>query len=393
MGKRSAQPARRPVSRRDFLAVGGLSVVGLPAAERAAKLRARLGRGPKTVVLILMNGGASSLETFDPKPTAPKEIRGPYRAIETAANGVFISETLPRLAERAKKFSLVRSVFHQAAPIHETGLQLLQTGTMGNRLGPAASFGSRLNRGDTLSDETTVPAYVVTPARLALEYAPAYPADGPGEDAGAVEPAVVYEGLRMDAESPRPMFAEKFETQPYEIQDAYGHSSFGRTLWNARQLVEYGASWVTVNLFDSLVNQVTWDSHGAPSAPATIQDYGRTLCPQFDRALSGFLDDLQATGLWNDVLIVCTGEMGRTPRINPRAGRDHWTKCWSALIAGGGIPGGQVIGQSDARGAEIADQPVPVLELTTAAFRAANGQAGPETEALASPPALAAIGL
>src|SRR5436190_12501872 len=151
MPRKSAQPSRRPVSRRDFLAVGSLSVVGFPAAERAARLRAQLGRGPKTVVLVLMNGGASALETFDPKPSAPKEIRGPYRAIETAVSGVFVSETLPRLAERAKKFSLVRSVHHAAAPIHETGLQLLQGGALGNRKGPVSAYGSRLESNDSIA--------------------------------------------------------------------------------------------------------------------------------------------------------------------------------------------------------------------------------------------------
>jgi hypothetical protein len=372
MPRKSAQPSRRPVSRRDFLAVGSLSVVGFPAAERAARLRAQLGRGPKTVVLVLMNGGASALETFDPKPSAPKEVRGPYRAIETAVSGVFVSETLPRLAERAKKFSLVRSIHHAAAPIHETGLQLLQGGALGNRKGPVSAFGSRLEPSDSIVDETTVPAYVVTPARLHLDPEQAFPSDGPGADLGA-SPAVVRDGIVEAVEAPRTVYAERFEKQPYEIQDAYGHSSFGRRLWNARQLVEYGASWVTVNLFESLSGRATWDCHGSGTAPGTIQDYGRTLCPQFDRAMAGFLEDLEATGLWNDVLVICTGEMGRTPRINRMAGRDHWTKCWSALVAGGSVPGGQVIGQSDSRAAEVVDHPVPLQELSSAAFRAATG--------------------
>jgi hypothetical protein len=388
MPGKSAQPSRRPVSRRDFLAVGSLSVVGFPAAEKAARLRAQLGRGPKTVVLVLMNGGASTLETFDPKPTAPKEVRGPYRAIETAVAGVFLSETLPRLAERAKKYSLVRSVHHTAAPIHETGLQLLQTGGLGNRKGAVSSFGSRLGSNESVADETTVPAYVVTPSRLHLDPPPAFAADGPG--AAGPGPAVIRDGIVETVDSPRTVYAERFEKQPYEIQDAYGHSSFGRRLWNARQLVEYGATWVTVNLFESLNGHVTWDAHGTGSAPGTIQDYGRTLCPQFDRAMSGFLDDLETTGLWNDVLVICTGEMGRTPRINRTAGRDHWTKCWSALVAGGTVPGGTVIGQSDARGAEVVDRPVPLQELSEAAFRAATGTPADNDAPVTS---VAAIGL
>ncbi len=348
-------------------------MVGLPAAERASRLRASLGRGPRTVILILMNGGASSFETFDPKPSAPKEIRGPYRPIETAVPGLFISETLPRLAERARRFSLIRSIHHTAAPIHETGLQLLQAGSLGNRRGPAVAFGSRLHRGDGLADETTVPAYVVTPARHRLEHGPAFPADGPGLDAQASEPAIVRDGFVEAPEAPRPVYSDRFETIPYEVQDAYGHSSFGRRLWNARQLVEYGASWVTVNLFESLAGQVTFDAHGLASAPATIHDYGRTLCPQLDRALSGLLDDLETTGLWNDVLVICAGEMGRTPKINRNGGRDHWTRCWSALVAGGGISGGQVIGETDARGSSILSTPVPVQDLMASAFRAASG--------------------
>jgi hypothetical protein len=216
-----------------------------------------------------------------------------------------------------------------------------------------------------------VPAYVVTPSRLHLDPPQAFAADGPG--AAGTGPAVIRDGIVEAVDSPRTVYAERFEKQPYEIQDAYGHSSFGRRLWNARQLVEYGASWVTVNLFESLNGHVTWDAHGQGSAPGTIQDYGRTLCPQFDRAMSGFLDDLEATGLWNDVLVICTGEMGRTPKINRTAGRDHWTKCWSALVAGAGVPGGQVIGASDARAAAVVDDPVAVQDLTTAAFRAACG--------------------
>jgi hypothetical protein len=388
MRRKPSQPSRRPVSRRDFLAVGGLSVVGLPAAERAARLRARLGRGPKTVVLVLMNGGASPFETFDPKPAAPKEVRGPYRAIETAVSGVFVSETLPRLAERAKKFSLIRTVHHQAAAIHETGLQLLECGAMGNRRGPATELGTRLT-GSTIDDSTTVPAYVVTPSRFQLDPNRTSAGRAPSQAAVVRDGAVEHRGARWQ------VYGERFETQPYELQDSYGHSSFGRRLWTARQLVEHGASWVTVNLFDSLAGQSTWDAHGYGSSPARIQDYGRTLCPQFDRAMSGFLDDLQSTGLWNDVLVICTGEMGRTPKINRSGGRDHWTKCWSGLVAGGSVPGGQVIGQTDSRGAEIVDQPVLAGELATAAFHAAVRHQPEEVAASETPSTspLASLGL
>ncbi|MBW3542910.1 MAG: DUF1501 domain-containing protein, partial [Planctomycetes bacterium] len=110
------------ISRRDFLRVGGLSVVGLSVADCAALAAARGPASRRSAIFVLMNGGASQLETFDPKPAAPAEIRGPLRATQTAIAGVSFSESLPRLAERADRFALVRSVYHAAAPIHETGL-------------------------------------------------------------------------------------------------------------------------------------------------------------------------------------------------------------------------------------------------------------------------------
>lgn len=377
MGKRANGPTRRrPVSRRDFLAVGGLSVVSFPAAERAARLRAKLGRGPKTVVLVMMNGGASALETFDPKPAAPKDVRGPYRAIETSAPGVQLSELLPKLAERAQQFALVRTVYHTAAAIHETGLQYLQTGALAARDCRPGALGSLLQHRSGYPEASAVPAYVVTPQRLSVG-ARSVVFDGAGTAVDAIDPAVIDESAAAD-EKCEARLPGRFTDQPQDVCDAYGRTKFGRSLWNARQLVEQGVSWVTVNLFDKLDGVATWDAHGASAAPATMADYGHTLCPQFDRAMSGFLDDLAATGLWNDALVICTGEMGRSSRINPRGGRDHWTRCWSALVAGGGVPGGTVIGASDALGAEPIDRPVHVRDLAATAFAAATGESWTE---------------
>src|SRR5690606_33051727 len=108
-------------------------------------------------------------------------------------------------------------------------------------------------------------------------------ADGRGLDESAFDPAVVHDGLLTEGTTERMVYGERFETQPYEIQEQYGHTRYGRLLWNARKLVEYGASWITVNLCDTLPQTVTWDAHGVPAAPATLQDYGRTLCPHLDR--------------------------------------------------------------------------------------------------------------
>ncbi|HUQ71622.1 MAG TPA: DUF1501 domain-containing protein, partial [Planctomycetaceae bacterium] len=130
-------------------------------------------------------------------------------------------------------------------------------------------------------------------------------------------------------------------------------------------LVEQGTNCVTVNLFDTLDGRVTWDCHGDVNcAPGTVFDYRDKLCPQFDQALSALLDDLQRRGLLDDTLVVATGEFGRTPRLNDHAGRDHWTGCWSALIAGGGVTGGAVIGASDDTASAPIDRPVAPAEIT-----------------------------
>src|SRR5690349_8260070 len=131
--KRFRRKERESVSRRDFLRVGGLSVVGLSVAEQAARARMLSTSDRRSCILILMAGGPSQLETFDPKPTAPAEIRGPLKAISTSVPGVSFSEALPRLAQRANKLAVVRTLNHDAAPIHETGQQLLQTGRLAQR--------------------------------------------------------------------------------------------------------------------------------------------------------------------------------------------------------------------------------------------------------------------
>jgi uncharacterized protein (DUF1501 family) len=133
--------------------------------------------------------------------------------------------------------------------------------------------------------------------------------------------------------------------------------------------VEAGVRTVVVNLFDTLAGQPTWDAHGAGLSPATVFDYRDWLCPQFDRAMSALLDDLDQRKLLDDTLVVATGEFGRTPRLNGSAGRDHWPAVWSAVLAGGGISGGQVLGASDRIGAQPIDRPVHPGELMATMYR------------------------
>jgi hypothetical protein len=333
------------VSRRDFLRVGGLSVVGLsqPALARAVAAFAH-----RRAILILMTGGPSQLETFDPKPEAPSSIRGPFKSIETAVPGVRFSETLPLLAQRANRLAIIRSMNHDAAPIHETGQQLLQTGRLADGGLIFPHWGSVV--ASQSASRIGVPCNAILPALLSGTGVNAYR----GQEAGLLgsewEPAVV---------------SSEIDSEPEAIRRQYGESQFGRLLLKSRQLIERGTRCVTVNLFDSLQQRTTWDCHADPHCgPATLNDYQSRLCPDFDRALSGLLDDLAQRGLLDDTLVIATGEFGRTPQVNDRLGRDHWTSCWSTLVAGGRVTGGKVIGASDATASEPVDRPVAPGELT-----------------------------
>jgi uncharacterized protein (DUF1501 family) len=345
------------VSRRDFLRVGGLSVVGL---SQAALARGTAAFSHRRAILILMTGGPSQLETFDPKPDAPSAIRGPFSSIETAVPGLRFSKTLPLLAQRADRLAVIRSLAHDSAPIHETGQQLLQTGrlsTDGLRFphwgsvvasrSPAPSRSPALSRS---SARSPLPACSIVNGPLSETGVRAYR----GQEAGLLgsewEPVLSTLDLEEETEA---------------IQRLYGASDFGRLLLRSRQLVEKGTRCVTVNLFDSLHQRLTWDCHGDKHCgPATLMNYQDRLCPEFDRALAGLLDDLAQRGLLDDTLVIATGEFGRTPKVNDNQGRDHWPGCWSGVIAGGKLTGGAVLGASDATASEPLDRPVSPGELT-----------------------------
>ncbi len=339
------------VSRRDFLRVGGLSVVGL---SQAALARGTAAFAHRRAILILMTGGPSQLETFDPKPDAPSAIRGPFQSIETSVPGLRFSETLPLLAQRANRLAVIRSLAHDSAPIHETGQQLLQTGrlsTDGLRFPHWGSVvASRTPVPGRSSARSAVPACCLVNGPLSETGVRAYRGQQAGVLGSEWEPVV---STREPAE------------EPEAIQRLYGGSDFGRLLLKSRQLVEQGTRCVTVNLFDSLHHRLTWDCHGDKHCgPATLMNYQDRLCPEFDRALAGLLDDLAQRGLLDDTLVIAAGEFGRTPKVNDNQGRDHWPGCWSGLIAGGRLTGGAVLGASDATACEPLDRPVSPGELT-----------------------------
>ena len=333
------------VSRRDFLRAGGLSVVGLSGAALAASLTAASNR---RAILIVMTGGVSQLETFDPKPEAPAAIRGPFKSIETSVPGLRFGESLPGLAQRANRFAVIHSLVHDASPIHETGMQILQTGRLSMNGVVFPNWGSLV--ASTIPGRTGIPSNVILPGLISETGVSAYRGQQAGILGSEWEPTIASRDLADEPES---------------VRRLYGPSEFGRLLLKARQQVEQGTRCVTVNLFDSLKDRITWDCHGDKSCgPATLFDYQAKLCPEFDQALSGLLDDLTQRGLLDDTLVVATGEFGRTPQVNENMGRDHWTGCWSGIVAGGKVSGGKVIGSSNASAAEPTDRPVDPGELT-----------------------------
>jgi len=370
----TTKPTRRKtesVSRRDFLRAGSLSVVGLSVAEQAALARAKASADGKSCIFLLMTGGPSAFETFDPKPDAPSEIRGPLHAVSTKVAGVCLSESLPRLAERADRFALLRSLFHEQTPVHETGQQLVQTGRLVRKERRSPSYGSVVSR--RLGPRNDVAPYVVLPRLLEETGLDAYRGQTAGSLGAEFDPLVwddhaedlAYRRVAAGEASPASLFAD----EPASVRRQYGETRFGYLCLQARRMVEQGVRCVTVNLFTSLENKVTWDCHGlAPWAPATLFDYRDTLCPQFDQALAGLLDDLQQRGLLEETLVVAMGEMGRTPYVNDYAGRDHWTDAWSGLMAGCGVQGGRVIGATDAHGTAPTERPIAPGEVTATIF-------------------------
>lgn len=342
------------VSRRDFLAAGamGMGGLGLPTST-PSPLAAPRARDDRALILLMMVGGPSQLETWDPKPDAPEEVRGPFQSIATRVPGVRINEHLPRLAARMDKLALIRSVHHDEAPIHETGLQLLQTGRLSRTQDEPPHIGAVASK--MMGARGQAPAFAMIP--------------GPILNTGVVLPRGQSAGVLGAAHAPACIASFDVDAEPERLLRAYGPSRFGRSCLLARRLVESGVRVVTVNMFDTVFNEVSWDCHG--SRPfSTLDDYRRRLLPTFDRAFSALIDDLGSRGLLDSTMVAAVGEFGRTPKINAAGGRDHWPGVWSVALAGGGVRGGRVIGASDARGSAPIDRPVAPQELLATMYHA-----------------------
>jgi hypothetical protein len=404
IGKTAARTCQG-VTRREILRVGGLGFLGLTLADwwggRAAQAAATPTREP-ACIFIFLSGGPSHFETFDPKPAAPIDIRGPYGTTATNAPGVQISELLPQLARHMDKCALIRSMTSRDGG--HSGVFMLSGGTRG-----AASYGAVLQRlkGSPRSGmppfvHVGPPGYLPGAGNLGASFSPFLVAD-PARQVQMPEFALSanVSGTRfqdrrallqavdqaraawhdhhavgeMDQNyrraidlltSDRVRAAFDVGREPDALRERYGGSIFGQSCLLARRLVEAGTRFVQVNWYGEPAWH-GWDVHGA-DLPGLVR-MESPLCPRLDQGLSTLLDDLHQRGLLSTTLVVVTGEFGRTPRVNPYGGRDHWPQCFSVLLAGGGVPGGTVVGASDQHGAYPAVRPVTVPELAATLYR------------------------
>ena len=411
------------VTRRDFLHAGSFALLGMTLPEFfSLKAKGAMKDDPgKNCIQLMLVGGPSQLDTWDMKPNAPDSIRGPYRPIPTNVSGIEISEVFPRMAKHADKFALIRSVYHTAAAVHDTGCQLMQTGrlvqggieypnygcVMAWKEGPKGDVppnvllplrigntGGNMPKGDeagflgktydpfVLNADPSDPNFHV-PDMLPPDYIAALRVDRRRSWRQAIDQSVSYFESNQDAKlmdstfhqaytlmtSAKAREAFELNQEPEDVRKRYGMNRFGQGCLLARRLIERGVRFVTVNMFETVFNEITWDIHGsAPFSP--ISCYKELIGPMFDNAYSTLLEDLTSRGLLNDTLVICTGEFGRTPKINPAGGRDHWPQCWTIVMAGGGVKGGQVVGSSDDIASAPKDHPVSAGNVAATVYHA-----------------------
>ncbi len=356
----SSRTSRSDLTRRGFLQAGSLATLGLGMSEL------RAGTAPRsemTCILLFLVGGPSQVDTWDPKPQAPESVRGPFRPIATRVPGVQISELFPQTARILDRVSLVRTLNHTASPIHDAGHQLLQTGRLFQAGVEHPHFGSVVSY--LQGSRGGMPAHVVLPGPIGRTGGNQPHGQSAGFLGASFDPFV-----QDRAEDTGRMVASTLdlEREAVSVRDRYGRTRFGENCLQARRLVERGVRFVTVNQFDTVFHEKTWDCHG--SGPfSTLRDYETQVAPAFDQAYSALLLDLESRGLLETTMVLALGEFGRSPRINASGGRDHHTRCWTGLFAGGPIRGGRVVGVSDAQASEPVDRPISPAEVAATVYQ------------------------
>lgn len=419
------------LARRDFLHVGALGYFGLslPSLAKAAagKIPAGSFGKAKACILLYLSGGPPQHETWDPKPGAPAEIRGEFAPIASSVPGLQVGELMPRLARQAHRWSVLRAV-STADNAHSssgywmlTGHPYVRPNTECNppTAGDWPCLGAVVKRlrqgGSTMPPAVTLPEQMISNANIVavgqsagflgraadpwlLTCDPAadtfqVPALGPAAEVPPVRlqarrgllaqvsrhlDGVERSGVlgRHDSHyhqafdllrSTRASQAFDLSAEPAAVRDRYGRHKFGQSVLLARRLIEAGVSLVQINWprehGDMGSDSPVWDTHSRNS-----QRLRTALMPPMDQACSALVDDLSQRGLLDETLVVWMGEFGRTPRINPQGGRDHWGQVFSVALAGAGVRGGRVHGASDSIGAFPQEGRVQPQDLAATIF-------------------------
>ncbi len=388
------------VTRRELIQVGGAGVAGLTLADALRADAATPAHREKSCIFLWLDGGPSQFETFDPKPDAPNGQRGPYSPIPTSIPGVQFSELLPMLAERANRCTIIRSLTHSVdahspIPMMTTdprdatshgavvtwvkGHQGLMPPYVhlgkplpvgGGRLGPAYNpitvqdpTGSTVRLPDFNFPADVNPVRFDRRRRL-LQAVDDYRREVDHSPSVAAQDAFYRKAIGI-VTSEQVVQAFDLGREPEPTRERYGGNFFGQSCLLARRLVEAGTRFVQIKWYDGPAWNA-WDTHGADTGGLVRCE--QALCPRFDFALSALLDDLKERGLLETTLVVAVGEFGRTG-VNKLGGRDHWPFCFSALMAGGGVPAGLVYGASDAMAQYPAERPARPGDFAATMYR------------------------
>ncbi len=393
------------IARRAFIRVGALSLLEISQSQylraRAATSQQDTKAKAQACILIFLEGGPSHVDLWDPKPNSS------FKPIATNVAGVQISELLPRMARQMDKVAIIRSM-HTEESNHPPAAYYAFTGHRPTAAMQFPSLGAIVTK--ELGARHNVPPHVNIPGWKGGAYegylkagflGPAYDpmiVPDPSREDFQVEDLSLPKSLPVEALNDRRSFLtvidqayrQRVETAEYASMDnftrqamqmvltpevraafdlsketektkeAYGRHSLGQTLLLARRLVEGGSRFITAG-----GNQLSgWDTHSDND-----KRVGKLL-PVLDQSLSALLEDLKERGLFDSTIVLAMGEFGRTPYLNSKGGRDHWPNCWSMVVGGGGLRGGQVVGSSDERGGEVADRMVSMGDLFATIYKA-----------------------
>jgi hypothetical protein len=382
-------------NRRDFIRMGGLAFAGLSVPRLLA------GESDKTeraCIVIFQNGGCSQLDSFDPKPEAPSDIRGSFGAIPTSIPGVHISGLLPRTARIMHEVAVIRSM-HSDEAIHERARQYIFSGTKPRNDLLQPSYGAVVAK--ERGPRNGLPPFVVIPEKdlsaeagfLGPSFDP-FVAGNPNKKVFSVQDLTLPSGVsheeaiarkqllakldrafQQTANSPlldsmgefyqkaydliaSPAARKAFDIQqePDSLRDAYGRTGIGQGCLLARRLIESGVRLATVY-------------HGGYDTHTGHEKATKPLMTDFDQAFPVLLEDLKQRGLLSQTLVLVIGDFGRTPKVNFSGGRDHWPRAFSVALAGAGIPGGAVLGSTDQQASEPRDRPVTIEDLAATVYR------------------------